>query len=256
MSIEINDLSLSIGGKKICSSLNITFERGESWAVLGVNGVGKSTLLHQIIDINDTKAKEIVIDGKTLRDYSGQRKQLAQTVGILLQDYEYNFPCTVLEAVLIGRHPYMTKWQWEDEGDVLIAEDALKKTGLYELKDRIIDSLSGGEKRRLNLATLLVQSPDFLLLDEPTNHLDLNAQVMILDLIKQQVQQHNRSAVMVIHDANLANRFCENVLLLFGDGEWAAGKTKDLINVETLERLYGCSIQTYTNNDQTVYLPG
>ena len=218
--------------------------------------MGKSTLLHQIIDINDTKAKEIVIDGKTLHDYAGHRKQLAQTVGILLQDYEYNFPCTVLEAVLIGRHPYMTKWQWEDESDVLIAEVSLKQTGLYELKDRMIDSLSGGEKRRLNMATLLTQSPDFFLLDEPTNHLDLNAQVMILDLIRQQVQQNNKSAVMVIHDANLANRYCENVLLLFGDGEWAAGKTKELINVETLERLYGCTIQTYTNNDQTVYLPG
>lgn len=255
MAIKMKDLTLSIAGKKICDSLTVSFERGDFWAVLGVNGVGKSTLLHYMIDIEQAKGNEIVIADKPLADYAAQRKLLAQKAGILLQDYEYNFPCTVLEMVLIGRHPFISHWRWESDDDIEIAEQALSKCGLLEYKNRNIDTLSGGEKRRLNIATLLTQNPDYFLLDEPTNHLDLHAQVTMLKLIQQHIHDYNKTAIMVIHDANLANRYCNKVLMLFGNGQWQAGCVSELINAETLSRLYGCNIKTYANNEQIVYLP-
>ncbi len=256
MSIQLNRLTLSIGNKKICDDLTVEFNPGEFWAILGINGVGKSTLLHRMIAVSTAMSDEIIIDDKSLFNYRQHRKLLATKVGLLLQEYEYNFPCSVLEATLIGRHPYLSQWQWESNEDIKIAEDALKQTDLLDLKDRQVNTLSGGEKRRLNLATLLTQDPLYYLLDEPTNHLDLKAQINTLNSLKKLINDNNKAGIMVIHDANLANRYCDNVLMLFGDGEWAAGSAASLINTANLERLYGCTIEKLSNEHHTIYIPG
>jgi len=256
MAFQINQFTLQINNTLICKDLNITIKPGEFWAVLGVNGVGKSTLLHHLINVDNASPDEIIIDDKSLANYKHHRKLLAQKTGILLQEYEYNFPCTVLDAALIGRHPYLSEWQWESNEDLNITENALKKTDLVHLKDRLTNTLSGGEKRRLNLATLLTQDPDYLLLDEPTNHLDLSAQIKILSFIREHIQNNDKAGFMVIHDANLANRYCDNVLLLYGKGEWASGSTKKMINISNLERLYNCPIQSLSNDNQSVFIAG
>lgn len=256
MAFQINQLTLQISNKTICKDLCLTIKPGEFWAVLGINGVGKSTLLHHIINVDEAISEEIIIDDKPLSDYKHHRKYLAQKTGILLQEYEYNFPCTVLDAALIGRHPYLSEWQWESPEDLNITENALEKTDLINLKYRLTNTLSGGEKRRLNLATLLTQDPDYLLLDEPTNHLDLSAQIKILTLLKKHIKDNNKSGLMVIHDANLANRYCDNVLMLYGNGEWASGTAKNMISTGNLERLYNCPIQELSNDNQTVFVAG
>jgi len=256
MSIIINKLTLSIGTKKICNALDLEVKPGEFWAILGVNGVGKSTLLHHMINVNNTFVSEISIDNEPLLYFKKQRKKLAKKVGILLQDYEYNFPCTVLDATLIGRHPYLSEWQWESKEDLEIAEQSLTKTHLISFKDRLTNTLSGGEKRRLNIATLLSQDPDYLLLDEPTNHLDLGSQIMMLDLLKQHIKENNKSGIMVIHDANLAYRYCDKVLMLFGDGDWSTGPIDKLINTKNLERLYHCTFNKISDDIQSIFIAG
>jgi len=255
MSIQVNNLSLSIAEKTICKNLNIEFREGEFWAILGVNGVGKSTFLHRLINCQIAEDNIISIDDLDLHQYKHKRKSLAQKVGLLLQEYEYNFPCTVMEAALIGRHPFMSNWQWEDNEDIKIATQALNTTDLSALEHRDINSLSGGEKRRLNIATLLTQNPNYFLLDEPTNHLDLKSQISILEMLKNKFKQENKCGIMVIHDANLANQFCDKALLLYGDGEWQSGDSKDLINVDNLKRLYGCEFQSLNNNDTQYFIP-
>ena len=255
MSITVNKLSLDIGGKSVCKNLNIEFSPGEFWAVLGINGVGKSTFVHQLIDINSINANCISIDDTPLSDYKHSRKKLARKTGIMLQEYEYNFPCSVIEAALIGRHPHLKNWEWESSKDLQIAEYALRQTNLLELKDRQVSTLSGGEKRRLNFATILTQDPQYYLLDEPTNHLDLNSQIKILDFYKNKIVQERKTGIMVIHDANLAYKYCDHVLLLYGNGEWAAGKTTELITIENLNRLYGCSFQILSNENTSVFIP-
>jgi len=255
MSLSIDQLTLRIGSTLVCKSLSIDFKPDEMWAILGVNGVGKSTLLHHMINIDSACAAHIVIDDIPLLNYRHQRKKLAKKAGILLQEYEYNFPCSVFEATLIGRHPYQSQWQWETDEDIKIAEQALRKTELLEFKQRMVDTLSGGEKRRLNLATLLTQDPDYFLLDEPTNHLDLHAQIKIMELLKHHIQKQHKTGIIVIHDANLAYRYCDKVLMLFGEGKWQSGSTKEMINTHNLERLYGCPIDVLSNENQTVFTP-
>ena len=246
-------MSLEIGDKKVCTQLNVNFEPGQFWALLGVNGVGKSTLLHELVNY-DTK-HAVYYDNKSIQSYKTHRTSFAQSTGLLLQEYEYHFTCSVLEAALIGRHPYISSWQWESVDDVQISLDALTRMGLVKLKDRQINQLSGGEKRRLNLATLLAQNPQYYLLDEPTNHLDIKAQIDVLTMLKKLFKQENKTGVMVIHDANLALQFCDHTLLLYGNGKWSAGESKSIINAHNLRQVYDCEFLELSNNEVSRFVP-
>ncbi|MDX2506308.1 MAG: ABC transporter ATP-binding protein [Gammaproteobacteria bacterium] len=253
MSLEINKLSLSIAHKTICRELDITFNPGQFWGIMGINGVGKTTLLHTLNGLRGVQKGSILLDDKNISDYTGL--ELAQRVGMMLQEYEYNFPSTVLEATEIGRHPFLNNWQWEDSQDKLLALKALKKVGLANLSQRQINTLSGGEKRRVNLATLLTQDPDYYLLDEPVNHLDIKSQLDMLSLLQDKFYQGHQCGVMVIHDPNLAYRFCDHMLLLFDNGQWLAGKTADIITTDNLSELYCCTVQQLSDQQHTLFIP-
>ncbi|MCW8931907.1 MAG: ABC transporter ATP-binding protein [Gammaproteobacteria bacterium] len=259
MSLKINNLSLSIADKVICKELNIQFNQGEFWGIMGVNGVGKTTLLQTIIGLPnnsthiDTNMALITLNDKNI--FGFKRIDLAKKMGLMLQEYEYNFPSTVLEAALIGRHPFINHWQWENEDDKTLASLALNEVGLKNFYQREVNTLSGGEKRRLNLATLLTQNPDYYLLDEPVNHLDIKAQLEILSLLKNKFSQNKQGGIMVIHDPNLAYRYCDHMLLLFDNGQWLSGKTTDILNKDNLGRLYNCPIHQLNDEQHTFFVP-
>jgi iron complex transport system ATP-binding protein len=253
MDLTTDALSIKIGTMSICHDLSVRFEAGQFWSILGINGAGKTTLLHALNGFIMPEKGQIYLQDQDIRQIA--RKEIAQKMGLLLQEYEFSFPCSVLEAALIGRHPHLKSWQWEDQYDQHIALQALVATGILELKDRQTHTLSGGEKRRLNVATLLTQDPDILLLDEPTNHLDLKAQMEILTLFKKMIQSQHKTGIMVIHDPNLALRYCDHVLLLLGQGQWLAGLTSDIINSTNLSKVYGCEILKISSDDATLYFP-
>jgi len=224
---------------------------------MGVNGVGKTTLLQSLLGLYQSDKGFISLENKEIKDY--KRLQLAKLTGMMHQEYDYNFPSTVLEAALIGRHPFLNHWQWENAQVKKLAQQALHKVGLIELSQRLVNTLSGGEKRRLNLATLLTQNPDYYLLDEPVNHLDIKAQLDILSLLKKHFQQGRHCGIMVIHDPNLAYRYCDHILMLFNNGHYLSGKTADILNQENLSHLYDCAVyqssQLINNTRQTFFIP-
>ena len=259
MSLKIKNLNLSIASKPICKQLDICFNPGEFWGIMGVNGAGKTTLLQTIIGLPnhstqlDKNSAIITLNGQNLYDY--KRIELAQKIGLMLQEYEYNFPSTVLEATLIGRHPFIYSWQWENEDDKALANEALNAVGMASFSERSVNTLSGGEKRRLNLATLLTQNPDYYLLDEPVNHLDIKAQLEILSLLKNKFEQKKQCGIMVIHDPNLAYRYCDHMLLLYDNGQWISGKTADILTQDNLSRLYNCPIRQLNDEQHTLFVP-
>ncbi|MCU7836835.1 MAG: ABC transporter ATP-binding protein [gamma proteobacterium symbiont of Taylorina sp.] len=256
MSLQCRHLRLSIADKVICKDLKISFNPGEFWGIMGINGVGKTTLLKSLIGLHEVDTendKNMCIQLNNQSIYSYKRLELAQKTGIMLQEYEYNFPSTVLEATLIGRHPFLNQWQIEDTHDEQLALQALKRAGLEKLSQRALSTLSGGEKRRVNLATLLTQNPDYYLLDEPVNHLDLKAQMDILTLLSNQFKNSGQCGIMVIHDPNLAWRFCDHILLLFNKGEWLAGDTQQILTKDNLSRLYDCKIQQAGNGKNDTF---
>ncbi|MEJ2688162.1 MAG: ABC transporter ATP-binding protein, partial [Gammaproteobacteria bacterium] len=173
--LATRELAVRIADVRVCSGLDLTVEAGQCWCVLGRNGVGKTTLLHALAGLGNPAAGAVYMDGIPLHEVPAAAR--ARHLGLLLQDHSDPFPATVLDTVLIGRHPHLGLWRWEGPEDYRRARRALEAMGLAGFEQREIHTLSGGERRRVGLATLLTQDPAVYLLDEPTNHLDLHHQI-------------------------------------------------------------------------------
>ena len=234
--LSAENLSVDIAGKQVCHKLDLALMPGDCLGLLGGNGVGKTTLLHTLAGLRAPSAGVVKLDGAALGALA--RRRVAQRLGLLMQQPEDSLPATVLETALIGRHPHLDFWRWESHADVAIARRALKAVGLEGLEQRVQTALSGGERRRLAIATVLVQDPKVFLLDEPAHQLDLNHQLGLLGQLKRLTAEDGRAVIMSLHDINLAARFCNRVLLLFGAGETLLGPAELVLTPENLTRLY------------------
>ncbi len=172
--LAADGLSLSVPGRVLCRDLSMTVKAGERWTILGPNGAGKTTLLLTLAGLHPPDAGAVFLDGAPLSELP--RRRVAQRLGLLPQESHDPFPATVLETALLGRHPHLHPLRGEGPQNRSRAIEALRSVDLHGLLERDAASLSGGERRRLALATLLTQDPQLLLLDEPTNHLDLRHQ--------------------------------------------------------------------------------
>ena len=168
------------------------FAPGELVAILGRNGSGKTLTLHTLAGLKPAARGTVRLDGQSLDRLT--RRAIARRMGLLMQDLEDAFTMTVLESVLIGRHPHLALWQWESAADEQLARSALARVGLENFPARSVDTLSGGEQRRVAVATLLAQEPAVFLLDEPTNHLDPQHQLHVLGLFRALADKGARSS--------------------------------------------------------------
>ncbi len=246
-------LNVAIAGKAVVDGLELSLSRGETLAILGRNGTGKTTLLHTLAGLRAPLSGTVELDGKSY----GERdpRDAARLRGLLAQSQLDAFPSTVLQTALVGRHPHLGRWAWEGEADAALAREALAAVGLADLAQREVHTLSGGERQRLAIATLLTQQPLLYLLDEPTTHLDLNHQIAMLDLVSRYASQCGAAFVIVLHDVNLAMRYCRRALLLFGEGRWCEGPVEEVLTAESLSELYGHPLRRFDIEGQTVFLP-
>lgn len=252
--LETQHLEVTIAGHEVCRNLALAIAPGECWGMLGCNGIGKTTLLHTLAGLRPPASGEIHLDGRILANWSGPER--ARHLGVLFQDNREVFPSTVLETVLIGRHPYLQRWQWEGKQDLTSARKALAAMNLTEMETRSVSTLSGGEYQRLQIATLLTQDARLLLLDEPVNHLDLKHQMEILTILTTQAREQDRALLMVLHDINLAARFCDHLLLLCGKGETYQGTRESVLERKTLERLYDYPLREMRDGERKWFIPG
>jgi iron complex transport system ATP-binding protein len=246
-------LAVTIARHRVCSGLEFNVARGESWAILGRNGAGKTTLLNTLAGLRAADAGTLELLGRPLAGLP--RRELARLRGVLPQDDSDPFPATVMETVLIGRHPHLSRWTWEGASDIALARAALATADMAGTDARAVATLSGGERRRVALAMLLAQDPQLFLLDEPASHLDLAHQLAMLDRLVQLVRSEGRALVMVVHDVNLALRYCDHALLL-ANGDAVAGTAESLLTPERLSRLYGVALQALHTPHGTVFAPG
>jgi iron complex transport system ATP-binding protein len=227
-------LSVRAGTRELVKALNVEFARAEVVAILGRNGSGKTLTLHTLAGLRPPAAGEVQLCGSSIGTLP--RRQVALSLGVLPQDLEDAFVTTALESVLIGRHPHLKLWQWESAADERLAHEALTAVDLSEFAARRTNTLSGGEQRRLAVASLLAQQPQLFLLDEPTNHLDPHHQLAVLRLFRA-LSRSGRTVITTLHDPTLAARFADRVLLLFGDGRWSLGPAQEL-SAAALSELY------------------
>jgi iron complex transport system ATP-binding protein len=237
MILEARNLAVSIGPHRVCAKLDLALAAGERLAILGRNGAGKSTLLSTLAGLRASDGGSLQLAGRSYEALG--LREAARLRGWLGQDRNDPFASSVLDTVLTGRHPHLGRWSWESANDADIARDALRAMGLAGMETRDVQTLSGGERQRAAIATLLAQQPRLFLLDEPLAHLDLNHQMATLELFGGLARAGGAAVVMVLHDPNFALRFCDRALLLFGDGSHAEGAVADVLNEDTLSRLYG-----------------
>jgi iron complex transport system ATP-binding protein len=233
--LTAQQLSVHVGTRALVRELSIEFAPGEVVAILGCNGAGKTLTLHTLAGLRPPHEGEIQLDGIPFGRLT--RRAVALRLGLLAQDIEDAFVTTVLEMVLIGRHPHLGLWQWETAEDARISRESLAAVGLGEFVDRRTDTLSGGEQRRVAVAALLAQRPGIFLLDEPTNHLDPHHQVGVLGLFRE-LARTGSTVISTLHDPTLAARFADRVILLFGDGRWNAGPVHETLTAASLSALY------------------
>ncbi|MEW6515228.1 MAG: ABC transporter ATP-binding protein [Pseudomonadota bacterium] len=253
MKLAAHQLSVSIGTVTVCRNLDLAIEAGSRWAILGVNGVGKSTLLTTLAGLRPPDSGEIRIDDQPLESLTPRER--ARRLGLMTQEDSFHISdpeTTALEVALLGRLPHLEWWRGETDHDLLLAHTALEAVGLRDIATRRTTMLSGGERRRLALAALLAQEVPLCLLDEPNSHLDLHQQIAFMDLL---IGWDGRTLVMTLHDVNIAARYCTHALLLFGDGKWCAGPLAEMLSAEVLTRLYRHPVVAVNTDAGVAYLP-
>jgi iron complex transport system ATP-binding protein len=234
--VATRDLSLSIGGKDVCKGLDLGLRAGEAWAIVGTNGIGKTTLLHTLAGLRAPTAGEVLLRERPLTSFS--RREIAREVGVMLQETESVFPMTVMETVLEGRHPFLHRFHWESAEDEALAASTLEELGIGGLAERSVQTLSGGERRLVAAATLFVQDAPIMMLDEPNSFLDLHQQLHVLERVTRRVRDRGCTAIVILHDVNLAVRFCDYAIVLHGNGEVESGPAAQVLNERSIERAF------------------
>jgi iron complex transport system ATP-binding protein len=236
MRLSCRGLALAVAGRTLVTGLDLDVRAGERWVIVGPNGAGKTTLVATLAGLRPPAAGVIAYDGVPIAQLDPRQRALRR--GYLPQDSVDFFPASVLETALVGRHPHLARWQWEGTADVARARDAIKAFGLAGFELRDVRTLSGGERRRLALATAVAQDPGLLLLDEPSSHLDLAAQIAALDVVTTLAKRDGKAVVMILHDLHLALRYADQAIAL-GGGRARVGPASEILTAASLSELFG-----------------
>ena len=241
--LEVKDLCAGYGGNDVIRNINFKVNPGENLCVLGPNGCGKSTLLKSIARIVNYRG-QVLLDSRDTAIFS--RKELAKKMALLGQNSQFFFSYTVYETVSMGRFPYSSGFlKTLSPQDTVIIDEVIAKLEIEDLRERMIDELSGGQLQRVFLARTLVQTPEVILLDEPTNHLDLKYQIELLSFLKSWAKENGKILICVFHDLNLARHFGDTAILMREGSIAASGKIKDVLESETLRSVYGIDIRAF-----------
>jgi iron complex transport system ATP-binding protein len=217
--------------------VSLAIPRGRLTGLLGPNGCGKTTLLKLLAGALAPQHGVVTLDGRPLAAMS--RRAIARHLAVVPQETHPAFDFTVMEMVLMGRHPHLGTFELEGPRDFAIARDALAATGTTHLAERAYMTLSGGEKQRVVIASALAQSPDVLLLDEPTASLDLGYQLEVASLLRRLNRERGVTMVMATHDLNLAASVCDSLVLLREGAVLADGATREVLTPALVRHLYG-----------------
>ena len=244
--LEVKNIYCGYNNVNIINNVSFNVHRGEFFCIVGPNGCGKSTLLKAISNIIDYKGV-VKLENEDIKKFD--RKNLATKLAFMTQNSNIFFPYTIYDTVALGRYAHLKGILSRlSKKDNEIIEESLKAVGIFDIKDKYINELSGGQLQRVFLARAFAQSPEVILLDEPTNHLDLRYQIEILEYLKIWAKENNKIVIAVLHDLNLVQNFGDKVLMLDNGNIKGIGETKEVLNGNDLEDVYGINIKKFMLN--------
>lgn len=242
LSTEINDplfscqdVSVEVDGKQLLKTGLLEFSSAKITGLIGHNGSGKSTLLKTLASQMDASGN-IVFQGQDLKTWG--RRHLARSIAYLPQDPPATRGLLVRELVALGRYPWHGAFGRFSAKDSEKTREAMELTDISHLADRLVDTLSGGERQRAWIAMMVAQDARCLLLDEPISALDIAHQIEILKLLKTLSHSRNLTVILVLHDINMAARYCDHLIALKNGECIAEGEAQGLLNAETLNIVF------------------
>jgi len=241
--LTIKNLSAGYGKMEILHNFDLFINKAQSLCLIGPNGAGKSTILHSIYGFTNIFSGQIEINGKEITNLTPAEKLKSVGIAYILQDNSVFPDMTVEENLLMGGYiKNRTEESYKEMEKIFEKYERLRNRRSQPAK-----VLSGGERRRLALAQALAQNPKIFLLDEPLNHLDPQHQIEVMKLFSKKLK-HGKSIIASMHDINLVNRFADRCLLLYGNGNWKLGLTKNVLSPEILSELYEVEIKLINSN--------
>ena len=213
MELTIKNFSTGYSKNEVIKKINFKLKKNEWIGIIGANGSGKSTLLKGVLKFIPTLSGDVFFEDESIKNYS--RKNLSRKIAYLPQILNNNLNITVKDLISLGRSPYKKFWDFAlNEEDLKIINESIQIMDLNSLKNKFINELSGGQSQRAFLAMTIAQNTNILLLDEPTTFLDINYQIKFLESLKNLIQIKKFSIITVLHDVNLAARFCDRIAIL------------------------------------------
>ena len=251
--LEAKNLSLGVNGRTLVRELSFELNPGEVWCMLGPNGAGKTTFLHTAVGLREPQGGALRLAGRPLADWTAA--EAARQRSFLPQAFHDAFRASVMDSVLLGRHPYLSRWQWEGESERELALTALGDVDLAGFERRDVLTLSGGERQRVALAALLAQDAPLFLLDEPISHLDLHHQVLVLEHLVKLARTRGKGVLFTVHELNLAARFASHALLFMPQGAVRQGPIGAVLTEDALRSAFGHRVTRVEAAGQTLFVP-
>lgn len=251
--INCTNLGFSYNETEILNGINISISPGQMIGILGANGAGKSTLLKILCGVLKPKIGEALFNGEALSKMD--RRDIAKGIAYIPQDPMFAFPFTVIEVVLMGRAPYIGRFEFERDEDREIAENALQAVGVLHLKDRLINEISSGERQLASIARGLVQEPEIMILDEPATYLDIKHRNEIMNILKDLKENRGISIIAATHDIFSSLFFFDEIIILKEGNILAEGKTDYVVNSELLSSAYGTEVTVKKENGRVFVFP-
>ncbi len=243
--LELHNISAAYHNRYILEDISLRIRKKEFTGIIGPNGAGKTTLLKIMTGIKSPEKGQVRLNGKNINHLT--KKQIAKIMAVVPQSSFIPPLFTVEDVVSMGRYPFRQFRLTDTEHDTACVDAAIEKTGIQSFRSRMICELSGGQRQEVIIARALAQTPRVFVLDEPTANLDIKHQMKILCLAAALVRDDGLAAVMVIHDLNLAARFCDRLILLHDRKIMAMGPPEKVLTPDNLEMAYDVSTRVCRN---------